>query len=314
MNNAEEEVYDFQNCLIETPEEKLITLTSLTTFASIYIKDNFSKAETRTAKKNDLKKFLTFLTEHSIKTLNDLAVESLSKLNDLCQMFMTQRSNAGDSSRTLRRRISTIQNFLNHLAETQAWILPVVPALKYKNPDQEAIRSSAPTITIEEWKKLKEQLKHAKNPQVRPLACLAVMGGGRTFAECKNVVWNDVDFKNNRIVIRKAQWKNELELIPELKKILKNFRGTKDPDEPLFTIHPQVMNKTLKVHARQVGIDDSISFMSFRASFIRWAAEREDSLTEVLNATLHKSTQTMRQYYDYSKQVIPVSSILKTKV
>ena len=101
-----------------------------------------------------------------------------------------------------------------------------------------------------------------------------------------------------------------IEVGPELKKILKAFKGTKGLDERLFTISPQVMNKTLKVHARQAGINDAISFMSFRASFIKWAGERDQSLSEVLKTTMHKSGQTMRSYYNYSRQVIPLSPIL----
>lgn len=285
----------------------------LSTLASLYVKDNFSKAETIAAKKNDLNKFLTFLEEWKIRLLEDLGRTPPAELNDLCLQFLTIRNEYGDGMRTLRRRLSTVRSFLNHLAETQTWILPVVPSLKYSELKQSEIRSSAPTITIEEWRKLKEQLKQARNFQVRPLACLAVMGGGRTFAECRRMIWRDVEFDSNMIAVRKGQYQNYLELVPELKKILAAFKGTKGPDERIFTIRPQVMNKTLKAHARRAGIDDSISFMSFRASFIKWARERGDSLNEVLNATQHKNAQTMRNYYGYSKQVIPLSSILKTK-
>lgn len=286
---------------------------ALETLASVYVAENFSKAETIAAKKNDLKKFLAFLEEREIELLEDLGRTPTAELNDLCWEFLTIRGEYGDGMRTLRRRLSTIKSFLNHLTETQTWILPVVPSLNYSELKQSEIRSSAPTITIEEWRKLKEQLKQARNPQVRPLACLAVMGGGRTFAECRRMIWSDVKLDSNVIAVRKGQYQNYLELVPELKKILAAFRGGKGLDELLFTIRPQVMNKTLKAHARRAGITDSISFMSFRASFIKWASERGDSLSEVLNATQHKSGQTMRNYYSYSKQVIPLSSILKTK-
>lgn len=300
---------------MEENEELSVAKFALSTLASVYVSDNFSKAETIAAKKNDLKKFLTFLKDQEIELLEDLGQTPPTELNDLCWQFLTIRSEFGDGIRTLRRRLSTIKNFLNDLTVTQTWILPVVPSLNYKELNRSIPRSSAPTITQEEWRKLKEQLKHAKNPQVRPLTCLAVMGGGRTFAECRKMVWGDVEFDSNRIAIRKAQWRNYLELVPELKKILKAFKGTKGLDGRLFTIGQQVMNKTLKVHARQVEIDVSISFMSFRASFIKWASERGDSLNEALNATLHKSAQTMRNYYDYSGQdAIPISSILKTNV
>lgn len=287
----------------------------LKTLASGYVMDNFSKKDTIAAKRNDLKKFLTFLEEREIELLEDLGRMPPAELNDLCRQFLTERGEQGDGIRTLRRRISTIKNFLDHLTETQTWILPVVPSLNYRELKQSEIRSLATIITLEEWRKLKEQLKQAKNYQARPLACLAIMGGGRTFAECRKMIWRDVKFESNIIVVRKAQWENRLELVPELKKILKEFKGGKRLDEPLFTIPPQVMNRTLKAHARQIEIDDSISFMSFRASFIRWASDRGDSLDEAINATLHKNAQTMRNYYDYSKQhTIPLSSILKTKV
>ena len=305
---------------------------ALKTLASAYVDDNFSRSETIKAKKNDLKKFLAFLEENEIELLEDLGRMPPVELYYLCRQFLNVQGEYGDGARTLRRRLSTIKNFLNHLTETHTWILPIIPNLNCKELNQCESRSSSMTITMEEWRKLKEQLKRARNPQVLPLACLAVMGGGRTFSECRKMTWRDVKFNSDVIVIRKAQWENYLALVPELKKILKNFNGTKDQDEPLFTIHPQVMNKTLKAHARRVGIDDSISFMTFRASFIQWAAERGDSLNEVINATLHKSPQTMQNYYywaaayqqrpqpkvatsqsHYSKQVIPASSILNTQ-
>lgn len=309
-DKKEKESKEFLDWLKQAAKE----IMPLQTLASGYVGDNFSKKETITAKKNDLKKFLAFLKEREIELLEDLGKTSPAKLDELCRQFLIERGEQRDSIRTLRRRISTIKNFLGYLTETQTCILPVVPSLNYKDLKQSDIRSSASTITAEEWEKLKEQLKQAKNPQVRPLACLAVMGGGRTFAECRNMIWRDIEFDFNRIVIRKAQYRNYLELVPELKKILRAFKGGKESGERIFKICPQVMNKTLKVHARQAGIDDSISFMSFRASFIRWAGERDYSLNEVLKATMHKSGQTMRSYYEYSRQVIPLSPILKTEI
>lgn len=288
--------------------------TPLTKLAAVYIKDNFSKAETTAAKKNDLSKFLGFLEGYAVELLEDLGRTPPAELSDLCWRFLNERGECGDGIRTLHRRLSSIRNFLNHLTETQTWILPIVPALKYSLLNRYDFRSSAPTITIEDWIKLKEQLKQAKNPQVYALACLAVMGGGRTYAECRNIIWSDIDFEAGTIMVRKNKYANYLELVPELKEILLAFKGAKQPDERLFTISQQVLNKTLKVHARQAGINAAISFMSFRASFIRWAGERDYSLNEVLKATMHKSGQTMRSYYEYSRQVIPLSPILKTEI
>ena len=218
---------------------------------------------------------------------------------------------------TLRRKIASIRNFLHYLHRQQSKTIKVVPALDYRELKQEETKSQAPTISIEEWERLKERLKRARNPQVRPIACLAVMGGGRTVSECMNMRWEDVRTStgNDLLRIRKSgRGDFYLELLPELKKILLDYKKEGVHSDQLFSVPKNNLYKTLNVHASKAGIEHGISFMTFRASFIKWAIKRGDSREEIMNATLHKSPQMLDKYYGYVQpSTISFSSILKMR-
>jgi integrase len=64
--------------------------------------------------------------------------------------------------------------------------------------------------------------------------------------------------------------------------------------------------------AVKAGIQKTVRFHSLRTSFITWGLERGDSMSELLNATLHSSARMLR-YYDRT-DTLKKNSIFKTQV
>ena len=175
------------------------------------------------------------------------------------------------------------------------------------------------SLTYEEWFKLKEQLKISRNKELLPLVCFAILAGGRRISECQNVLWKDIEFKNDRLKIwplkRKTEGFEYQPLEKELKSILEalfEFKGKPDKNERVFVSKQQSIDKSLKYYAKKTDINKRISFHTLRATFITWGLERGDSMSELLNATLHSSPNMLR-YYDRTSS-LKTNSIFKTRI
>ena len=114
---------------------------------------------------------------------------------------------------------------------------------------------------------------------------------------------------------KKSEDIEHLPLVQQLKDILMClFKGQGEPDstDMVFKTSQQSADKSLKLYAKRAGIKKTVSFHSLRTSFITWGLERGDSMSELLNATLHSSARMLR-YYDRT-DTLKKSSILNTQI
>ncbi len=103
-----------------------------------------------------------------------------------------------------------------------------------------------------------------------------------------------------------------LPLNEQLRQVLLQFKAEMQ-EEPLesdlvFDLSQQAVDQSLRRYGRQAEVG-AVSFHVIRTSFITWSIERGDSMSEILNSTLHKTSQMIR-YYDRS-DTLKTSSILK---
>ena len=177
-------------------------------------------------------------------------------------------------------------------------------------------KGTTEALSFEEWIRLKDELKKARNKELYPMVCFSLLGGGRRVSECLNLTWQDIDFRNNKLHVLPLKKKtDDIEHLPlneQLKEILESLGNDKAKTAKVFKTDRKSIDKSLKLYAKKAGLAKTVSFHSLRTSFITWSLERGDSMSEILNATLHSSNRMLR-YYDRT-DTLKTSSIHKMRV
>jgi|APSaa5957512622_1039677.scaffolds.fasta_scaffold27655_1 integrase len=285
---------------------------------NVYLEENIINLHTKRAKTLDLNQFSQYLRMNDINFLADLARLSNIRLEKLCAAFLEERLKIGNQVVSVQRKKISVRCFLRYLSDNFNRLLPYVPVIdnsKFKFHRHKGVTEG---LTKDEWLRLKDQLVSSKNKELLALVYFAVMAGGRRISECQTVKWRDIDFERNRIKIIPSKSKTlDFEYLPlhaGLKEILSDlFEQKKRPGqkELIFSTKQQSADRSLKHYANKTNINKKISFHSLRTTFITWGLERGDTPSELLNATLHNSTNMLR-YYDRTDTLI-TSSIHNTK-
>ena len=269
---------------------------------------------TQRAKRIDLFQFIQFLSGNGIRTIGDLGKLIAPELKTICESFL---DGLNLTKATLQRKRASIKVWFDFLSFNFPKLITFVPKLnseKYKLVRNKGI---TPALDLEQWFRLKQELgKSKKNPRLLVLCQCALLLGGRRISELLNLKWQDVDFINQTVMIKPSkkgpdETIHQLPLTPQLKCVLQEYLESLDNvgiEDKIFPVTQQSIDESLKRYARKAKIG-RISFHSLRSTFITWANQRGDTQSEILNATLHKSTQMIR-YYDQTSQ-IEINSINK---
>jgi integrase len=283
-----------------------------------YLSERVSNPGSARVKATDLRQFREFLRLNQIETLGHLGQFSRVRLNKFCCAFLDSRLQQ-ESVITVQRKKSVVKQLFKYLNAHFSILIPSVPDMDADRFRANRSKGITEGLTLEEWYRLKDRLKDSRNKELLPLVCFSLLAGGRRFSECTALTWQDLDFENGKIHVKPLKKKSEdiehLPLVLQLKDILMALlKGQGEPEgtKRVFKTSQQSADKSLKLYAKQAGIKKTVSFHSLRTSFITWGLERGDSMSELLNATLHSSARMLR-YYDRT-DTLKKSSILNTQI
>lgn len=257
---------------------------------------------TARAKKAALGQFSLFLTENNVFTIGDLASMSTQRLESFCQAWLDQMIKAGKEPATVSRNTAFVRTFFRYLHKWFPELVSYIPILDDQRYKYSYNKCKTNELSVEEWVKLKDRTLWSKNSELHALLCFSLYAGGRRYSECAKMKWEDIDFSKNEISIRPAKKKSDqVEILPlseKLKEIMLALKAKRkpEPEDTIFKTSNQSVDKSIKKFARQVDIEKVISFHSLRTTFITWGHARGDSLSELMNASLHVSTQMLRKY------------------
>ncbi|MBT4289525.1 MAG: site-specific integrase [Deltaproteobacteria bacterium] len=287
-----------------------------------YLNSRVNK-NTKLAHRSDLLQFNQFLKENNIKQLKHLAQLPAHHLKALCESWLDFLLQNKLSKITVQRKKGTLQRFFKYLNQELPQLITAVPHLNSEKHKTFYSRAKTNAFTKSEWKLLITYLKN--NPKTYRLFVVlqtAMSLGGRRVGEILSLKWSDIDFFSDRVYIVPSKKREDitthvLPLTESLKNILKEYRkklGYKlKTDERVFKKETQQrIDSKIKYYVKKAGINKKFSFHSIRTSFVTWANEAGHSQSEILNATLHKSTKMIR-YYDQTEPMT-VNSIIKLRM
>ena len=331
------QLHDLKNLRQQKSElwnERAIQITiaeSITAYLSTV--DN---AHTLRAKRNDLIQFQDCLENNGVLSLGDLGKLIGHELIALIEGFLDVRLLEGERKKTtIQRQKGTLRSWLIYLNEQFPELITTVPALRASRHKVVYSKGKTRSLSLEEWFRLKNEIeniwrdskrlpgkkvKRTQWKQQKRLLALCYTGlllGGRRISEILSLRWEDIDFMGNQVSINPLKMKEDettyfLPLNEQLRQVLLQFKAEMQ-EEPLesdlvFDLSQQAVDQSLRRYGRQAEVG-AVSFHVIRTSFITWSIERGDSMSEILNSTLHKTSQMIR-YYDRS-DTLKTSSILK---
>jgi len=257
---------------------------------------------TERAKRNDLLQFIEFLSGNGIRTIGDLGKLIAPELKSICESFL---DGLKLTKATLQRKRASIKVWFDFLQFNFPKLITFAPKLNSEKYKLVRNKGVTPALDLEQWFRLKQELgKSKKNPRLLVLCQCALLLGGRRISELLGLRWKDIDFYRQTVAIKPLKKGADetihyLPMTAQLKCLMENYRDSikfDNNDGRVFPVRQQSVDESLKRYGNKAGIKN-LRFHSLRASFVTWGNERGDSISELLNATLFKSTQMVR-YYD----------------
>jgi len=259
-------------------------------------------SHTLRAKRSDLNQFVDFLKVNMINTIGDLGELISPELTSTCEGYLDCCSN---KTATIQRKKATIKTFFSFLQFNFPKIITHLPKLDSSRYKLRRTKGVTEALTLEQWFRLKNEIEKAgSNLRLLILCQTSLLLGGRRISELLRLKWEDINFECGIVALKPSKkgvdvTLHHLPLTDQLSSILLGYRSTVYKDnvgDLLFPVTQQSIDESLKRYGTRVGLSN-ICFHSLRATFITWASERGDSQSEILNATLHSSSQMIR-YYD----------------
>lgn len=215
--------HDEQNALNVSKMREV--LNTLPRFCRQYFRgvEEITSSRTRLAYAYDLRVFFEYMhknnsycrkmdiTEFSISILDQITREDIEEYLEYVALYEKEGKEVTNSERGKSRKLATLRSFYNYyfkaeLINTNPAVLVPMPKLHEKeivrlDPDEVAILLDQ----VEDGTNLtKSQLKYHEKTKIRDVALLTLLlGTGIRVSECVGLDINDVDFKNNGILIRR---------------------------------------------------------------------------------------------------------------
>ncbi|MDX2469805.1 MAG: site-specific integrase [SAR324 cluster bacterium] len=300
---------------------------------------------TRRAKKSDLDFFAQHLKLNGFHTLGDLGRLTPNVLSSQIEGFLKVQATRPSKRQKeqavemgpldmIGRQVS-VKRYKGSVMSWFTYVSNKFPTLISAVPEIEGFKAKRDTGTTEalsytEWDKLKQELDSVEKPdpaqkpkfrnwrakmRLRALCYIGILAGGRRISEILKLTWADANYEKSLIRIAPSKKRDNITVYhlpfsPQLQTILKEYRASlkeePKPTDKMFDIKPQSVDEILKRCAKKAGIR-RISYHVLRSTFITWSIARGDSVSQIMNATLHTSYDTVRQYDKNSK--LSVSSI-----
>ena len=250
------------------------------------IKDTTS-TRTRIAYAYDLRVFFEYLhdnvkkygnidiTDYDVTILDEIKAIDIIEYLDFLSYYEKDNDCITNEERGKQRKLASLRSFYNYYFRSE--IIKTNPASLVEMPKlhkKEIIRLDADEVAtlldnVENGEKMtKKQLEFHNKTKIRDLAIITLLlGTGIRVSECVGIDLNDIDFKNNGILIRrKGGYEAVIYFGDEVEKALKNYiasRQTVIPEsgheKALFL---SLQNKRITVRAVENLVKKYASFVT----------------------------------------------------
>lgn len=247
-----------------------------------------------------------FLEENQRSLLVDEIME-----RDLKDFLTFMRKTKGNNQATLNSAIASLRPFFNYLIEHEVIQDHPMARIKKGKVDQKPIIP----FSNEDIHNLLQQPDKSRHAGYRDYAMmLMLLSTGMRISECLNLTISDIDFKNNRILIRES--KNRTPRIvgmakkirPELQRFIRLSLPDVRPFDILFQNHDNgklahnTINNNFREYGKQANIDSRIrvSPHTFRHTYAINYLKNGGSTASLREQLGHRTIETVEKYLYWS--------------
>lgn len=179
--------------------------------------------------------------------------------------FYARFQDSASATRSLRRRITTIQAFFRHLSLTEVLPQPAeAPAPRPQPARPEPVLSEEEVAALE----AAACRMHAEGDQ-RPLLLVSLLlATGMTKAECLALRLSDFDLEHGTVTVSRGPARRVLALPDEAKQAVQSYAGKHPPAASLFRCTGRNLEYILGRVGAQAGLERNPSFRLLRATAI----------------------------------------------
>lgn len=254
--------------------------------------------------------YLCYLKRYLEENQHSLLVDEIME-RDLKDFLTFMRKIKGNNQATLNSAIASIRPFFNYLIEKGVIYEHPMTKIKKGKVDQKPIIP----FSSEDIHNLLKQPDKSRHSGYRDYAMmLMLLSTGMRISECLNLTISDIDFKNNRILIRES--KNRTPRIvgmakkikPELQRFIRLCLPNAKPFDILFqnqdrgklaykTIHDNLME-----YGKQANIDPRIrvSPHTYRHTYAINYLKNGGSTASLREQLGHRTIETVEKYLYWS--------------
>jgi integrase/recombinase XerD len=300
------------------------TIIEAFSFFKNYLSLNGKAASTANAYATDVVSFLDFMKEfhkNKYRTVSDIDYLLVLKYTEHLSSLVKNQNMKGS---TAERRLVSLKVFLkyiddlyqvkNHITDNPMFKKGTFKKMELRQKDSSA--DDYYVLSVYDIKKLLDTVLSSNHfNMIRDYAIFQILlSTGCRRSELIKLIWNDVNFDKNEIIITRIKTSNhnKLKLTEDAKEALKTlyysfgnipvgkdfiFKGNTQSNNH---ISDDAYSKTIKRWAKKAGLPDNITGHSFRHYFITSLLEEGISPNEIINYTGHSEVDGLKPYIHLS--------------
>ena len=254
--------------------------------------------------------YLGYFKRYLEKNQHSLLVDEIIE-RDLKGFFNFMRKTKANSQATINSAVASIRPFFNYLIEQEVIQDHPMAKIKKGKIDQKPIIP----FSTEDIYNLLQQPDKSRHAGYRDYCMmLMLLSTGMRISECLNLTISDIDFKNNRILIRES--KNRTPRIvgmakkikPELQRFIRICLPNVEPFDLLFQnqdsrkLAPNTINSNFRIYGKQANIDPRIrvSPHTFRHTYAINYIKNGGSTASLREQLGHRTIETVEKYLYWS--------------
>jgi len=254
--------------------------------------------------------YLDYLKRYLEENQHSLLVDEITE-RDLKDFLIFMRKTKGNNQATLNSAIASIRPFFNYLIEQEVIQDHPMARVKKGKVDQKPIIP----FSTDDIKNLLQQPDKSRQAGYRDYCImLMLLSTGMRISECLNLLISDIDFNNNRILIRES--KNRTPRIvgmakkikPELQRFIRLCHPNVKPIDILFQnqdsgrLAYKTIHDNLRKYGKQANIDPRVrvSPHTYRHTYAINYLKNGGSTASLREQLGHRTIETVEKYLYWS--------------
>lgn len=298
---------------VVTPSKRKPPKIQIPTDYSIQYDDYLNHCEERNLTQNTIdsyKFYLGYLRNYLEENQHSLLVDEIAE-NDIKGFLNYMRKMKNNHQATINAAIAQLRPFFNYLTEQEIIQDNPMSKIKKGKVDQKPILP----FSSEDIQNLLKQPDKSRHAGYRDYCIMLVLlSTGMRISECLNLFIADIDFKNNRILIRES--KNRTPRIvglakkikPELQRFIRLCHLDSKAFDLLFQNHDgekvadNTIQESFREYGKQANIDPRIrvSPHSFRHTYAINYLKNGGSTASLREQLGHRTIETVEKYLYWS--------------